>query len=105
MADFNRRRVLRGVLDGGAVTVALPLLNCFLNGNGTAMADGVTLPHQLFEEQWEGAETGTGATTTAVAAVIFMSDSGTCKADPVVRMTERSIRFSSSRTFPGQCQA
>jgi hypothetical protein len=29
-----RRRVLRGLLNGGAVTVGLPLLNCFLNGNG-----------------------------------------------------------------------
>ena len=40
----TRRRVLRGVLDGTAVTLALPLLNCFLNGNGTAMADGGKMP-------------------------------------------------------------
>ena len=44
MTKFNRRRVLRGVLNGSAVTVALPLLNCFLNGNGTAMADGKPMP-------------------------------------------------------------
>ena len=44
MAEFNRRRVLRGVLDGGAITVGLPLLNCFLNGNGNAFADGTALP-------------------------------------------------------------
>jgi hypothetical protein len=43
--DFlNRRRVLRGMLNGGAVTVGLPLLNCFLNGNGTALADGSPMP-------------------------------------------------------------
>ena len=44
MSDLTRRRVLRGVVDGGAVTVALPLLNCFLNGNGTALADGKPMP-------------------------------------------------------------
>ena len=44
MAHINRRRVLRGVLSGGAVTVALPLLNGTLNGNGNAMADGSPLP-------------------------------------------------------------
>jgi hypothetical protein len=44
MSDLNRRRVLRGILNGGAVTVALPLLNCFLNDNGTALASGAPLP-------------------------------------------------------------
>src|SRR4051812_840770 len=43
--DFlNRRRILKGMLNGSAVTVGLPLLNCFLNGNGTALADGSPLP-------------------------------------------------------------
>ena len=41
---LNRRRVLRGMLNGGAVTVGIPLLNCFLNTNGTAMADGAKMP-------------------------------------------------------------
>src|SRR5688572_13807736 len=44
MNDTNRRRVLRGMLGGGAVTVGLPLLNCFLNGNGNALADGKPMP-------------------------------------------------------------
>jgi len=44
MATFNRRRVLRGMLGGGAVTVGLPLLNIFLNGNGNAMANGTSMP-------------------------------------------------------------
>lgn len=35
---MNRRRVMRGMLNGAAVTVALPFLNCFLNENGTALA-------------------------------------------------------------------
>ncbi len=44
MKAFNRRRVLRGLVNGSAVTVALPLLNCFLNGNGTALANGSPVP-------------------------------------------------------------
>jgi len=41
----SRRRVLRGVMNGGAVTVALPFLDCFLNSNGTALAaTGKDLP-------------------------------------------------------------
>ena len=44
MTTFTRRRVLRGILQGGAVTVGLPLLNCFLNDNGNAYADGTPLP-------------------------------------------------------------
>jgi len=32
------------MVGGSAVTVGLPLLNCFLNGNGTALADGKPLP-------------------------------------------------------------
>ena len=41
---LSRRRVLRGMLGAGAVTVALPFLDCFLNANGTALASGVPLP-------------------------------------------------------------
>ena len=44
MSAFTRRRVLRGMLNGSAVTVGLPLLNCFLNGNGTALASGEKMP-------------------------------------------------------------
>ena len=44
MNGVPRRRVLRGVLNGGAVTVGLPLLNCFLNDNGNAFADGSSIP-------------------------------------------------------------
>ena len=34
----TRRRVLKGMMGGAAVTVGLPFLDCFLNGNGTALA-------------------------------------------------------------------
>ncbi len=41
---LNRRRVLRGMMGGAAVSVGLPLLDVFLNSNGTAMAGGAPLP-------------------------------------------------------------
>jgi uncharacterized protein DUF1552 len=44
LLDLSRRRVLRGMLNGGVVTLGLPILNCFLNDNGTAWADGTPLP-------------------------------------------------------------
>jgi hypothetical protein len=44
MKKWNRRRVLKGVLNGGVVTVALPLLDCFLNDGGTALASGAPMP-------------------------------------------------------------
>ncbi len=41
----SRRRVLKGVLGGSAVTVGLPFLNAFLNESGTALAaTGKSLP-------------------------------------------------------------
>lgn len=42
--DVTRRRVLRGVMGGTAVTVGLPFLDCFLNNSGTALASGERLP-------------------------------------------------------------
>jgi len=52
MKDLNRRRVLRGMLGGSAVTVGLPLLNVFLNGNGNAMANGAALPVRFGTWAW-----------------------------------------------------
>jgi len=52
MNSFNRRRVLRGMLGGGAITVGLPLLNVFLNGNGTALADGKPMPTRFGTWHW-----------------------------------------------------
>lgn len=41
---ISRRTVLRGMLGGAAVSLGLPLLDCFLNDNGTALAQGSPLP-------------------------------------------------------------
>jgi len=65
---WTRRRILRGILAGGAVTVGLPIFDCMLNDNGTALADtGAPLPTRfatwfwplgLGEEDWRPANAG-----------------------------------------------
>src|ERR1700757_4714661 len=50
---WTRRRVLRGVLAGSAVTVGLPILDCVLNDNGTAFADtGAPIPTRFVAWFW-----------------------------------------------------
>lgn len=50
---LTRRRVLRGMLAGSAVTVGLPILDCVLNDNGTAFADtGAPLPTRFVAYFW-----------------------------------------------------
>ena len=50
---WTRRRVLRGVLAGSAVTVGLPILDCLLDDNGTAFADtGAPLPTRFVAWFW-----------------------------------------------------
>ncbi len=43
-SEISRRRVLRGMMGGTAVSVGLPFLDCFLNTNGTALANGTAFP-------------------------------------------------------------
>src|SRR5690606_19462016 len=52
MTTLTRRRVLRGMMNGAAVTVALPLLNSFLNDNGTALASGARMPVRFGTWGW-----------------------------------------------------
>ena len=49
---ITRRRLLRGIVDGTAVCVALPLLDCFLNGNGTALATNAPIPLRFGTWTW-----------------------------------------------------
>lgn len=50
---WTRRRALRGMLAGGAVAVALPIFDCLLNENGTALADsGAPLPTRFASWFW-----------------------------------------------------
>ena len=52
MSKLSRRRVLKGMLNGSAVTIALPFLNCFLNENGTALASGAPIPQRFGTWSW-----------------------------------------------------
>lgn len=52
MEGLNRRRILRGMLNGGVVSIGLPLLNCFLNGNGNALAHGAPIPIRFGTWYW-----------------------------------------------------
>ncbi|MBS0416464.1 MAG: DUF1552 domain-containing protein [Proteobacteria bacterium] len=50
---ITRRRLLRGMFNGAAVSVALPFLNCFLNENGTALAaTGEAIPMRFGTWTW-----------------------------------------------------
>jgi hypothetical protein len=50
---LTRRRILRGVLAGGSVTVGLPILDCMLNENGNAFAaTGAPVPTRFASWFW-----------------------------------------------------
>src|ERR1700760_2126899 len=50
---LDRRLVLRGVFQGSAVAMALPLLDCFLDGKGQALADtGKRIPTRFGTYFW-----------------------------------------------------
>ncbi len=67
---ISRRTLLRGTLNGSAVVLGLPILDSFLNDNGTAFAaDGAALPPcfgswfwglGLTPDRWEPKTTGHG---------------------------------------------
>ena len=68
MSSITRRTLLRGIVRGTAVTVALPYLNCFLTNNGQALAaTGQRIPSRFgtwiwgcgfIPEKWIPASTG-----------------------------------------------
>jgi len=49
---IRRRTVLRGLLGGAALSVGVPFLDCFLDGNGTALASGEALPIRFGTWTW-----------------------------------------------------
>jgi hypothetical protein len=52
MASTTRRSLLRGVLGGATVAVSLPLLDCFLDGHGEALASGQPIPTRFGTWFW-----------------------------------------------------
>jgi hypothetical protein len=51
-SKFGRRKLLRGMLNGAAVSVGVPLLDCFLDTNGTALASGAPIPFRFGTWFW-----------------------------------------------------
>lgn len=49
---LTRRNILRGMVNGAAVAVTLPLLDLFLDGNGTALASGAPIPTRFGTWFW-----------------------------------------------------
>jgi hypothetical protein len=52
MKGISRRRFLRGTLQGAGVSVALPFLDAFLDGNGKALAAGAPIPLRFGTWSW-----------------------------------------------------
>ncbi len=52
LARLSRRRVLKGMLNGAAVTVGLPLLDCMLSDSGRALASGAPMPLRFVTWFW-----------------------------------------------------
>src|SRR5262245_54039141 len=51
--DATRRTIWKAALYGvGGATFGLPLLNCFLDGNGTALASGAPIPLRFGTWMW-----------------------------------------------------
>jgi hypothetical protein len=51
-SNLNRRQMLRGTMFGGALTIGLPFFDCFLDGNGTALASGAPMPARFGTWFW-----------------------------------------------------
>src|SRR5690242_10970006 len=72
---FTRRRALKGLLNGAAVTVALPFLDCFLNNHGTALASGAPLPVRFGTWFWGlGFNPGRGVSKKTGQGIEFLEE-------------------------------
>jgi hypothetical protein len=79
---IKRRSLLRGMLGGGAVSVALPFLDCFLNTNGTALASGAPLPVRFGTWYWGLGLTPNNAVaerTSTVKGIEFLEQTAALK--------------------------
>lgn len=48
----TRRTVLRSMMGGGVVSLSMPILDCFLNDHGTALANGAPIPVRFGTWYW-----------------------------------------------------
>jgi hypothetical protein len=74
---FGRREFLRGTVGGAAVTVALPFLDCFLDGHGEALASGAPLPTRFGTWFWSMGHTPGYAVSNDHSKLEFLEE---CKA-------------------------
>ena len=98
---FNRRSVLRGMLGGSAVYMGLPALDVFLNGNGTAFADGAKLPVRFGTYFWGLGLTDTPAGGTRwVPKTIGPSYEITPELEAIRAVKDKVSVFSGYRVIP-----
>ena len=71
---FGRRDLLRGTVGGAAVTVALPFLDCFLNGNGSALAAGGPMPVRFGTWFWAMGHTPNHAVDPDTSKLAFLEE-------------------------------
>jgi hypothetical protein len=71
----NRRAFLRGSIGGGLVAVGLPLLDCFLNDQGTALASGAPIPVRFGTWFWGlGHTPGRGISSEDAPNIHFLEE-------------------------------
>lgn len=71
----SRRSFLRGSIGGGLVAVGVPLLDCFLNDSGTALASGAPIPVRFGTWFWGlGHTPGRGIAEQEVPTIRFLEE-------------------------------
>ena len=71
----NRRSFLKGSIGGGLVAVGLPMLDCFLNDQGTALASGAPIPVRFGTWFWGlGHTPGRGISTEDAPNIRFLEE-------------------------------
>ncbi len=75
MSKLPRRKLLRGLVNGAAVGVSLPFLDCFLNTNGTALASGAPIPVRFGTWFWGlGFTPGRGVAAKTGPGIEFLEE-------------------------------
>ncbi len=98
---FNRRSMLRGMIGGTAVTLGLPILDVFLDGNGKAFADGAKLPVRFGSFFWGLGLTDTPAGGTRwVPKTIGGGYEITPELQPMAHLRDKLSVFSGFRAIP-----
>jgi hypothetical protein len=71
---FARRDLLRGTVGGAAISVALPFLDCFLDGNGQALASGAPIPLRFGTWFWSMGHTPNHAVVPDSSKLAFLDE-------------------------------